>query len=191
MFITFDFSNRPKNYPKKIARSLVHDISSLPEKSRGVVLILANCMLRLVADTYDRNLSKNPQQAKESDINAALTALYGRHRAIEDIERYRQRGMISNTPRLAAHDVFDLLSTELVMLTIGTGKFSELRNVCGAAWMAAWKGRNHLRSAVVWLRRYEAETSVPSLPDPAGRAPYSDIELLRVGFSVPSFLRRH
>ena len=166
-----------------ISRTLPGAVEALHPVERATVLVLANAMLRAAAAAHGPGLESDPAAAGPAAAHAALA----------DMSRQRDRvSSIVADPRSPhpRHAALDLRALELSMLTVGVAVEPSVLRACSASWKAAWEGRGRIRDAVAWMRRYEAESGVPAAPLPAGTASPSDLDLARVGASVPEFLRR-
>lgn len=177
-------TNRRKGMIAELSASLPQGISSLHPVEKATVLVLANSMLHAAERQAGVPLADNPPGAGASVANRALRDLVP-HCA-------QLRGIVADlTSPNRRHASCHLKAAELACLTLGVAIDPAAKRSCSSAWQAAWQGRSRLRDAVVWIRRYEGATGVAAVPVPEnGGQQLNDMDLARVGSSVPAFLRR-
>jgi hypothetical protein len=167
------------------ADALPSRVSALTPPEQANVLLLANCVARLVAGLHGAAVVDAPGEAGEKAAQAALAALSA---ASDDLERLRASEETS--PEQKKNSLYHLLATDLVFATVGLAVAPGARRKVAEAWFHPWGSRKLLTRAVAWVRRCEAETGVPAVPAAPDGSVWSDLDLIRLGNSVPSFLRK-
>jgi hypothetical protein len=167
----------------EIASALPAALEALHPVEGATVLLLANCMLGYAGRTFGRDFALDPRRADVKAARPLLDSLIQVRRGLAAMARDAAGG---RRRHIACH----LRAAELVLLTAGLALGPEHARQVSRCWKAVWLARGSLRQAVPWLRNYERVSGVGAVPSLAdGREP-SDIDLLRIGASVPPFLRR-
>lgn len=179
----FGGAARRRRAVEELAQSLPGRVETLHPVERATVLVLTNSMLRVASHLRGANLADDPVGSGAQVADAALGDLLPLRDHLAAIVADPQA---PNRRHAACH----LHAAELASLTVGVGLDGTMRRACGAAWRAVWEGRQRLRDAVIWIRRYEASSGVPAVPQMEGEAEHTDTALARIGASVPAFLRK-
>lgn len=182
----FGFTTRRAGFERlpPIAAGLVASIEPLHLVEKSAILMLANMALDLAARTYDAKLATSPTKVSR-DVSAravgALLDAYSRLQAIAS-------GMPK--PSHPRHVRCHMHASALAACTVGLAGNPSLSLPVGAAWKSAWEGNARGRDAVAWIRKYEAETGVESVPRLGDGNRPTDADLFRAATMVPSFYRR-
>jgi len=179
----FGGATRRKREVAEIAGSIAGTIAAMHPQERATVLVLTNSLLGAVAAMHGPPLKSDPAKAGTEAVDAALKALLPRRKGDAEVAS-------DEKSPFQRHAAIDLAAVDLACVTLGTALLPEIFANCRSAWLEAWKGKERLADAVVWIRRYETGSGVPAVPpSAAGRRP-TDPDLMRLGASVPVFLRR-
>lgn len=179
----FGGAARRKRVVEELAQSLPGQVEALHPVERATVLVLANSMLRVAAALRGAQLADDPAGAGAKAADAALSDLLPLRDHLASI-------VADPDAPNRRHATCHLRAAELASLTVGVGLDNTVRRACGVAWRAVWEGRQRLRDAVVWIRRYEQNSGVPAVPQADGEPEHTDVALARLGASVPAFLRK-
>lgn len=178
----FGGAERRKRALAAMAGELPGGVAALHPVERATVLVLGNCLLRTASEISGAPFADDPA--------ASATAADG---ALRDLMPLRERlaAIVADerSPN-RRHATCHLRAAELACLTVGVALDEGLRRACGESWKAAWEGRARLHDAVLWIRRYERQAGVSAVPVLDGGDGPSDIDLARIGLSVPGFLRK-
>ena len=166
-----------------ISASLPVALPRLHAVERATVLLMTNCMLGYAGRTYGEAFAGDPRKA---DVKAART-LFDNLLQVRD-------GLVEITKTMKdaqrRHVVCHQYAAELALLTIGLAIGVEHSRAVSACWKSIWTAKANLRQAVPWVRKYEGATGLEAVPRLANGQEPSDIDLLKIGGTLPAFLRR-
>lgn len=174
---------------KKAMAALVAEfpaiLAPLHPTMKAAALILANMTLDMGASVHGPLLRSNPAKADMETAGAAFDSLVRLREGLMPL------AMDPKSPH-SKQAMAGRMSAGIAAMTIGLAIDNSIgsRRSVTLSWRTLWAEQGHMRDAVVWFRRYEANSSVEAVPRKLDGQIPSDMDLLRLGKRVPSFLSK-
>jgi hypothetical protein len=166
-----------------LAAALPGIIGAMHPVERATVLVLANGMLRVVAEAVGGgSMVDDPSSVPTEVADGALKGLLAVRRRLSAVAE-------DPSSPSRRHAFCHLRAAELACLTVGVAVEPGAIKGCAMSWRAAWEGRTRLPDAVLYIRKWESASGVPAVA-PAEGGSVGDDHLTSRGRRVPAFLRK-